>query len=98
MIKITKARGFLDNESYRKETWFELDGITGYCIREEGKYYPEISASIQIVWNGSNISYNGEYTIIEGYEIPSDRHLKELSDEFEPSIYDSIKSDNNELY
>ena len=40
----------------------------------------------------------GEYTIIEGYEIPSDRHLKELSDEFEPSIYDSIKSDNNELY
>ena len=86
MIKITKARGFLDNESYRKE------------IREEGKYYPEISASTQIVWNGSNISYNGEYTIIEGYEIPSDRHLKELSDEFEPSIYDSIKSDNNELY
>ena len=99
MLKITKVHGFLDGESYRKETWFELDGFTGYCIKEEGKYYPEIPADIQIVWNGSTISWNGEYTTIEGGEVLSDNHLKELSDEFETAIYSSIKSDEeDELY
>lgn len=96
MLEITKAYGYLCSECFRKEVWFELDGITGYCIRDEGKYYPEIPAYTEIAWNGCAIIYD-DYATIKGEKLPSDSQLKELSDAFEPALYNGIKSNNDEL-
>ena len=92
MLEIIKTHGFLTAEDYSKETWFRLDGNEGYCLRKEGKYYPEIPASIRIDYNGCTIISEGGY-YINGGNLPSDKQLKELSDAFDSELYDAMTYD-----
>lgn len=78
MLEITSTKGYIDSECYHKESWFKLDGMTGYCIREEGKYYPEIPAYTEIVWNGCTIGWDGYGYSFRGDKILSLDKINEL--------------------